>query len=85
MSEDFRFNPASFRRLLQVSKQDNVPLPGGVTDGLIVGVAGTATLRMANGGLVLNVPLQQGYHPLQVIEVHTGGTADGIFAGYFDD
>lgn len=85
MSEDFRFNPASFRRVVQVVKQDNVALPGGVTDGLIVGVAGTANLKFPNGSIATNVPLQQGYHPLQVIEVRAGGTADSIFAGYFDD
>lgn len=64
-----------------VTKAD-ADLPGGITRGLLVGTAGTANLAQPDGTLRANVPLQQGYNPLQVLQVRTGGTADNIWALY---
>lgn len=60
----------------------NADLPGGITRGLLVGTAGTANLTQPDGTLCADVPLQQGYNPLQVLQVRTGGTADNIWALY---
>ncbi|HEX8382465.1 MAG TPA: hypothetical protein VF592_03720 [Sphingomonas sp.] len=51
-----------------------------VTKALLVGVAGTANLVQPDGTQRDNVPLQQGYNPLRVLKVLTGGTADNIWA-----
>jgi hypothetical protein len=53
-----------------------------VTDGLLVGTAGTANLMDEYGNTVTGVPLQAGYNPLRVKQVRTGGTADDIWALY---
>jgi hypothetical protein len=60
----------------------NTDLAGGTTRGLLVGTAGTANLMQPNGEIRSNVPLQQGYNPLQVLQVRTGGTATDIWALY---
>lgn len=57
-------------------------LPGGICRALLVGTAGTANLKDAEGTPSANVPLQAGYNPLQVLVVDTGGTADDIWALY---
>lgn len=64
-----------------VTKADS-DLPGSITRGLLVGTAGTANLMQPDGTIRANVPLQQGYNPLQVRQVRTGGTADNIWALY---
>lgn len=53
-----------------------------VTKALLVGTAGTANLMDASGGIRADVPLIQGYNPLRVKQVRTGGTADNIWALY---
>jgi len=60
----------------------NVDLPGGICRGLLVGTAGTANLVDGAGNSVTGVPLQQGYNPIQVRRVQTGGTASNIWALY---
>lgn len=64
-----------------VTKAD-ADLPGSITRGLLVGTAGTANLMQPDGTIRTNVPLQQGYNPLQVRQVRTGGTATDIWALY---
>ena len=34
------------------------------------------------GAILADVPLMQGYNPLKVLQVRTGGTADDIWALY---
>lgn len=67
--------------LVQVTKADS-DLTNGVCRGLLVGVAGTANLKDAAGNTVTDVPLQQGYNPICVLQVRTGGTASDIWALY---
>ena len=64
-----------------VTKAD-ADLPDGACRGLLVGVAGTANLQQPDGTTRTNVPLQQGYNPLVVKQVRTGGTASDIWALY---
>lgn len=64
-----------------VTKAD-ADLPGGITRGLLVGSPGTANLMQPDGTIRTDVPLQQGYNPLQVRQVRTGGTAADIWALY---
>lgn len=67
--------------VVPVTKAD-ANLPNGVCRGLLVGSAGTANLMSPNGTIRTNVPLQQGYNPLQCLQVRTGGTAADIWALY---
>jgi hypothetical protein len=57
-------------------------LPGGICRGLLIGTAGTGNLVDGAGNTITAVPLQQGYNPIQVRQVRTGGTADDIWALY---
>lgn len=68
-------------RIRAVTKADN-NLPGGETRGLNVGTAGTANIMDAEGNIHANYPLQQGYNPIKVLQVRTGGTASDIWALY---
>lgn len=52
------------------------------TKALLVGTAGTANLMDRSGTIRTDVPLVQGYNPLRVRQVRTGGTADNIWALY---
>jgi hypothetical protein len=63
-----------------VTKADS-DLPD-LTRALLVGSPGTANLMQADGTIRTDVPLQQGYNPLQVRQVRTGGTATDIWALY---
>ncbi len=69
-------------QLAAIVKSDTADLPGGVCRALLVGTAGTATIIDASGALATNVPLQQGYNPIGVTRVQTGGTADNLWALY---
>lgn len=86
MSNPFRSNnggltaPAS--KLAPVVPNDTIDLPGGVCRALLVGTAGTANLIDASGGARTGVPLQQGYNPIGVQRVMTGGSASDIWALY---
>lgn len=48
---------------------------------LLVGTAGTATVVDRDGHTATNIPLQQGYNPLQV-SIVTLGTAANVWALY---
>lgn len=52
------------------------------TRGLLVGTAGTATLRMAAGSTCTDIPLQVGYNPLQIDKLTALGTASNVWALY---
>lgn len=69
------------KAIVSVTKANNdlARLP---TKGLLCGTAGTVNLMDAEGNIVADVPLQQGYNPIQVRQVRTGGTADDIWALY---
>ena len=62
-----------------VTKADQ-DLPNGLANGLLVGTPGTANLMEPDGTIRTNVPLQQGYNPIAVRQVRTGGTASDIWA-----
>jgi hypothetical protein len=68
-------------KLVKVAKA-NSALPGGTCRALLVGSEGTATIVDASGNVCADVPLQQGYNPIAVRQVNTGGTADNIWALY---
>lgn len=82
---DLRFEPSSFSSLVSITAGSGV---GGASDlpetcdGLLVGVAGTATLKFKDGTTVASVPLVAGYNPLRVKRI-SAATATGLFAGYF--
>jgi hypothetical protein len=67
--------------IVAVTKADS-DLPDGICRALLVGTAGTANLMDATGATLADVPLQQGYNPIAVQQVRTGGTADDIWALY---
>lgn len=77
MAESDKTAPAEV--FVPVTKADS-DLAGGLTRGLLVGTAGTANLMQLDGIIRTDVPLQQGYNPLAVRQVRTGGTADNIWA-----
>lgn len=66
--------------MVSVTKSDSVDITGGPARSLLVGTAGTANLVMLDGAELANVPLQQGYNPLQVKRIKLGGTATNIWA-----
>lgn len=72
---------APVRKLVPVTKSD-ANLADGLCRSLLVGTAGTANIMEADGTIRTNVPLQQGYNPICVMQVRTGGTADDIWALY---
>ncbi len=57
-------------------------LPNGVCRALLCGTAGTVNLVDGSGNVCTSYPLQQGYNPISVVRVSTGGTADNIWALY---
>ncbi|HJS46263.1 MAG TPA: hypothetical protein VJ753_07675 [Rhizomicrobium sp.] len=71
---------SSAKALAPVTPDDDNNLPGGIARGLLVGTAGTANIIDGSGNNLTGVPLQQGYNPIQVRRVLTGGTADDIWA-----
>lgn len=66
--------------MVAVTKSNSVDIADGPSRALLVGTAGTANIVMADGTTLSNVPLQQGYNPLRVQRVNTGGTASDIWA-----
>lgn len=68
------------RQLLSVTKSDTADIAPSACRALLVGTAGTATLIDWTGATLANVPLQQGYNPIMVRRIKTGGTADNIWA-----
>lgn len=65
-----------------IVKSNTVDLPNGACRAVLVGTAGTATLMDASGTAHTGVPLQQGYNPIGVLRIMTGGTADNLWALY---
>jgi hypothetical protein len=64
-----------------VTPSDTLNLPRGSTRGLLVGVAGAATVIDSQGNIVTGIPLQQGFNPISVSRVFaTGLTASNIWA-----
>ena len=72
--------PAS--KLAPITPDDDSDLPDGVCRALLVGTAGTANLIDASGAPRTDVPLQQGYNPIGVQRVMTGGSASNFWALY---
>ena len=56
-------------------------IASGPTRALLCGTAGTFTGVDASGATLTNLPLQQGYNPIQVT-VWSAGTADDVWALY---
>jgi hypothetical protein len=79
MAESDKTSPAEV--FTPVTKADS-DLAGGLCRALLVGTAGTANLMQLDGTVRADVPLQQGFNPLAVRQVRTGGTADDIWALY---
>lgn len=69
----------SAQRWVKLTKA-NTDIAGGPARALLVGTAGTANLMDEFGTTTADVPLQQGYNPINVKQVRTGGTADDIWA-----
>ncbi len=86
MSNPFRTHnsgltsPAS--RVVPIVPDDESDLPEGVCRGLLVGTAGTANLIDASGEARTGVPLQQGFNPIGVARIMTGGSAANLWALY---
>lgn len=72
--------PAS--RMVPVTPSDDDDLPEGVCRALLVGTAGSANLLDASGAERTAVPLQQGFNPIGVKRVKTGGSAANLWALY---
>lgn len=72
---------APARKIVSVTKADS-DLSDGTCRGLLVGTPGTANLMDHDGNTVTGVPLKEGYNPLAVRQVRTGGTATDIWALY---
>lgn len=68
--------------VVPVTPDDNSDLPNGMAQGLLLDAAGTVTVITAAGETRTNVPMQQGYNPIRVKRVKTGGTATNIWALY---
>jgi hypothetical protein len=86
MSNPFRRHnsglTAPAAKLVPITPDDETDLPDGTCRALLVGTAGTATLIDASGGERTGVPLQQGYNPIGVRRVKTGGSAANLWALY---
>lgn len=67
--------------LIPVTKADS-DLPDGPCRGLLVGTPGTLNIKDGTGTTRTNVPIQQGWNPVECIQVRTGGTATDIWALY---
>ena len=72
-TQDYRFTSSSYSHLEPVVP--GTAMAGGPCDGLLVTTPGTATLTMADGVVVPNVPLQLGYNPFRIQMMATGATA----------
>ncbi len=69
-------------KLVPVTPDDDNDLPDGVCRALLAGTGGAATLIDASGVERSGVPLQQGYNPIGVRRVKTGGAAANLWALY---
>lgn len=69
-------------KIVPITPNDAADLPEGVCRGLLVGTAGAANLVDASGAERTGVPLQQGFNPIGVARLKTGGSASNIWALY---
>lgn len=69
-------------RMVPITPSDDEDLPEGVCRALLVGTAGSANLLDATGAERTGVPLQQGFNPIGVRRVKTGGSAANLWALY---
>ena len=69
-------------QIVPITPNDTSDLPDGVCRALLIGVAGTVNLIDASGTTRSGVPLQQGFNPIGVQRVLTGGTASNLWALY---
>ena len=65
-----------------IIKSDTADLPNGACRAVLAGTPGTANLMDASGNALTGIPLQQGYNPIGVLRIMTGGTADNLWALY---
>jgi hypothetical protein len=65
-----------------VTPSDTVDLPNGICRALLVGSAGVANIIDGSGIERTGIPLLQGFNPIRVQRVLTGGTASNIWALY---
>jgi hypothetical protein len=72
--------PAS--RIVPITPDDDADLPEGTCRALLVGTAGAVDLIDASGVERAGVPLQQGFNPIGVRRVRTGGSAANLWALY---
>jgi hypothetical protein len=77
-----RGSTAPAESVIPVTKSDDTDLAPGPCRALLVGTAGAANIIDGAGETRTNVPLQQGYNPIVVQRVLTGGDADDIWALY---
>jgi hypothetical protein len=86
MSNPFRSHSGGLNapaaKVAPVTPDDDADLPDGVCRAVLVGVAGTANIIDASGAERTGVPLQQGFNPIGVARVKTGGTAANLWALY---
>jgi hypothetical protein len=73
-------SPAS--RIVPITPDDDNDLPDGTCRAILAGTAGTASIVDASGGEHTGVPLQQGFNPIGVRRVKTGGSAANLWALY---
>lgn len=64
-----------------VTKADS-DLPFGACKAILCGTSGTVNLKMLDGDIITNFPLQQGYNPIMVSQIRTSGTATDLWALY---
>lgn len=69
-------------QIIPITPDDESDLPNGVCRAVLVGVAGMVDLIDASGATRSGVPLQQGFNPIGVQRVLTGGTASNLWALY---
>jgi hypothetical protein len=69
-------------RIVPITPDDDADLPDGTCRALLVGTAGAVDLIDASGSERTAVPLQQGFNPIGVQRVKTGGSANNLWALY---
>lgn len=73
-----QFGPTG--RLVQLTKADDTDID--IPRGLWVGTAGSANLVDEHGNVLSDFPLKEGYNPVRIRQLETGGTADDIWGMY---
>lgn len=73
-----QFGPTG--RLAKLTKADDTTID--IPRGLWVGSAGTANMVDEQGNVLADFPLKEGYNPIRISQLETGGTADDIWGMY---